>query len=124
MAYNHRETNNMILKSAQVEKEGLLTKSKTKCAHKRLVANDNRHRRNHRQTQRPDGPQLKLLALTHLDPTLIDPSNSQSTHHKTHSPLITPYLNNKNTRKTVNHRNRGNPNLIPPRINEPDPLQK
>lgn len=43
-----------------------LTEREAKRANKRLIANHNRHGRNHRQTQRSYGSQLEPLALTHL----------------------------------------------------------
>ena len=45
---------------------GLLTKSETKRANERLVANHDGDRRHHWQAQSPNGPELELLGLTHL----------------------------------------------------------
>lgn len=63
-----------------------LTERETECANKCLVAYDNRDRRNHRQTQCPDSPELELLAVTHFQVAqcrvLPRSGFCNSTHHR------------------------------------------
>lgn len=63
-----------------------LTECETECTNKCLVAYDNRDRRNHRQTQCPDSPELELLAVTHFQAAqcrvLPRSGFCNSTHHR------------------------------------------